>query len=174
MRGVTRRDELPENESGADAADDAGQDGPAVGVELAVHRVVLRVHDGDVDAAGEQATGRLEAEQAAAEHDCGGGGLGRLDHARAVVHRAEGDHALSQHGTGTGRPGIQPFGRWDEARAAGGEHELVPVDDPLGTIGADDRGASRHVDGGDAGTGDDLDVPRGPPAVGLEAGVARA
>ena len=38
---------------------------------------------------------------------------------------------------------------------------------------ADDRGAGRHVDGGDAGPGHDVDVPRGPPAVGLEAGVAR-
>ena len=42
-------DEPAEDEPRSDASHDARQHGASVGVELAVHREVLRVHDRDVD-----------------------------------------------------------------------------------------------------------------------------
>ena len=65
-------DEATEDQTRADAAHDAREDGAPVGVELAVHREVLGVHDGDVHPSGEQAAGGLETEQPTAEHHCGG------------------------------------------------------------------------------------------------------
>ncbi len=59
-------------------------------VELAVHDAAVDVHDGDVHALHQQAVGRLEAEQAAADDDGALRGARGREHRVDVVETAEG------------------------------------------------------------------------------------
>ena len=69
----------------------------------------------------QQPARRFEPEQAAADHDCFLAGFRSRDHAGAVVHRPEPEHAGLQL---TVRP-FWPFHRRNEGSAAGGDQKLV-------------------------------------------------
>ena len=92
-----------------------GEHPPGARVELAFHQVPDRVHDGDQAAPAGQAAGGLQAEQPAAEHGDRRARPGRGDDPRAVVQRAERDHAGGQLAVRRARPSV------------GGTHGRLPV-----------------------------------------------
>ena len=65
----------------------------ARGVELRLHHVRHEVDDVDLEAAVQQAAGRFEAEQAAADHRRAAHAVHEGEHAVAVVQRAEDEDA---------------------------------------------------------------------------------
>ncbi len=102
-------------------------------VELFLHQRVQEMHDSDGHALPEQAVGRLQAEQAAADHDGVATRAGGRQHPVHVLDVAEPDHAgqiAARHGDDDGRGA----GRQDQAvvarRAAVGRvhHPPRPVD----------------------------------------------
>jgi hypothetical protein len=86
-------------------------------VELALHDPLAEVHHGHVHAAQHQPVGRLQAEQAGADHHRVAVLAGGLDHRLGVGDVAVGEHA-GQVVAGDGR---------DEGRRAGGQQQAVVV-----------------------------------------------
>ena len=84
-------------------------------VELALHQPRRDVHHGHLHAAQHQAVGRLEAQQAAADHDRVPVLRGGVDHGLGVGDVAVADHALQ----------VLAGHRQDEGRRAGGDQQAV-------------------------------------------------
>ena len=82
---------------------------------LLVEQAVGQVHDRDFHPAPQQAVGRFQAQQAAADHDRAAAGARRLQHGLHVVQVAEAHHALQ----------LGARDRHDEGLGAGGQQQPV-------------------------------------------------
>jgi len=132
--------------------DVAAQHGAAALVQLARHQPGRRFHHVHVDAQALQRPGRLQAQQAPADHHAGGAGTGGAVGAQRlqVVDGAVDEHAGQ----------VPARHRGHERGGAGGQHQRVVADDL--PRGGGDR-AGRAVDAGDRFCGADrnLRVMRG-------------
>jgi hypothetical protein len=113
----------------------------AAGVELALHQPVHQVDHGHRAAVGGEAVGRLQSEQAAADHRGAAGARGRGEDRGAVVGAAEGVHAGA----------VDAVERRHQGVRASGEHAAVEGQLPAVVERGDARvrverdGAPAHV-----------------------------